>query len=84
MLKLTDGLLLDQFGPEAQLAASINLLAGATFSPFLFGDEFFGAASGEITASQSPEPVPEPGTFVLLSLGCAGLIAYRRKKSLFF
>lgn len=86
MLKLTDGLLLDQFGPEAQLSASINL-ADARFGRSLFDPDdpdfsgFSGIIEGEINATQPPEPIPEPGTLVLLGLGCAGLIAYRRKKA---
>lgn len=81
MFKLTDGVLLEQFGPEAQLSASINLLEGTSFSHTLFDASFSGVIAGTITSTQSSEPIPEPGTFVLLSLGCAGLIAYRRKKA---
>jgi hypothetical protein len=81
IFELTDGILLDQFGSEAQLSGSINLQNGAEFSTKLFNRNFSGSAAGSINSTQSPEPVPEPGTFILLSLGCAGLIAYRKKKA---
>lgn len=79
LFELTDGLLLEQFGSEAQLSATIDLI-GTQFSVGLFKNNFSGIIEGQINATQSPEPVPEPGTFILLSLGCAGLIAYRKKK----
>jgi hypothetical protein len=47
----------------------------------LITDYFSGTIAGTISSTQSPEPIPEPTTIVLLSLGCAGLIAFRRKKA---
>jgi hypothetical protein len=80
VFKLTDGLLLEQFGSEVQLSATIDLI-DTEFSAKLFQNDFSGTIAGNINSSQGPEPVPEPGTLILMGLGCAGLIAYRRRKA---
>jgi hypothetical protein len=80
-LEFTDGLLLDQFGTEAELSADIDLI-DTEFSTKLFQNYFSGTiAKGSINSTQVPEPVPEPGTLVLMSLGCVGLITCWRRRA---
>ena len=80
IFELTEGLFLNQFGSEAQLSATIDLI-GTGVTADLFTNNFYGTIVGQINSTQAPEPVPEPGTLILMGLGCAGLITYCRRKA---
>jgi hypothetical protein len=78
-VNFADTILANNDGPNFSGNASFAVNAGDTFGFFVWSDDgLFGP--GELTITNFSAPVPEPGTFVAVGLGLAGLALARRRR----
>ena len=77
----TDNLSLTQVGTLNSYGTTNTQITFDTTSSGVDGSNFLSNITYDVLQSLPPNPVPEPGTFVLAGLGIAGLVLARRRSA---
>jgi len=76
-----DNLILTQVGTLNSYGTTNTQITFDTTSSGVDGSNFLSNITYDVLQSLPPNPVPEPGTFVLAGLGIAGLVLARRRSA---